>query len=49
MPGIEAAIKGDGFALLESSERLSIDFLLLPYERLWENLMGDTKNRADSD
>ena len=49
MPGIETAIKGDGFALLESNERLSIDFLLLPYERLWEHLIGYTEDRVSSD
>jgi hypothetical protein len=37
MPGIEAAIKARGFVLQNSRERLSIDFLLLPYEQLWQN------------
>ena len=40
LPGIETAIKQRGFELQESHERLSIDFLLLPYEQLWENLTG---------
>ncbi len=38
MPGIEAAIRQQGFEFQRSRERLSIDFLLLPYERLFENL-----------
>lgn len=40
MKGIEKAVVEQGFLLEESRERLSIDFLLLPYEKLWENLMG---------
>lgn len=36
MPGLETAILHKGFALQERQERLSIDFLLLPFERLWE-------------
>ncbi len=35
MPGLEAAIIGKGFHLQEEHKRLSIDFLLLPYEKLW--------------
>lgn len=35
MPGIEQAVKHKGFQLQSKQERLSIDFLLLPYERLW--------------
>ncbi len=41
MPGLEEAVKGRGFALLESHERLSIDFLSLSYARLWENITGE--------
>lgn len=41
MPGIEEAVREQGFELRESRERLSIDFLLLPYERIWGNLIGD--------
>ncbi len=40
MPGIETAVKQRGFVLQDSRERLSIDFLTLPYEQLWENLTG---------
>ncbi|MDA3903178.1 MAG: hypothetical protein PF441_07015 [Desulfuromusa sp.] len=40
MKGIEKAVLEQGFRLEESRERLSIDFLLLPYEKLWENMMG---------
>ncbi len=35
MPGLETAIELKGFTLTEQQERLSIDFMLLPYERLW--------------
>jgi len=35
MPGLETAVIGKGFHLQEQHKRLSIDFLLLPYERLW--------------
>ncbi len=38
MPGLEAAVKERGFVLLESRERLSIDFAGLPYGRLWESI-----------
>ena len=38
MKGIETAVQEKGFALESSHERLSIDFLLLPYGRLWEKL-----------
>ena len=38
MPGLEAAILQQGFEFQQSRQRLSIDFLLLPYERLLENL-----------
>ncbi|SDZ74677.1 hypothetical protein SAMN05660420_00092 [Desulfuromusa kysingii] len=40
MKGIEQEVLKRGFLLTESRERLSIDFLLLPYEKLWENLTG---------
>lgn len=40
MKGIEQAVVAKGFQLETSRERLSIDFLLLPYERLWANLLG---------
>lgn len=40
MPGIETAVKQRGFELQNSRERLSIDFLALPYEQLWENITG---------
>jgi len=36
MQGIEAMVKKRGFRLEESHSRLSIDFLLLPYEKIWE-------------
>jgi hypothetical protein len=38
MPGIEQAVLARNFTLQEQHERLSIDFLLLPYERLWGTL-----------
>ncbi len=38
MPGIEQAIIEQGFCLQESRERLSIDFLMLPYDKLWHQL-----------
>ncbi len=41
MPGIEAAVQGRGFTLSESHERLSIDFLSLPYRRLVGNIVDD--------
>lgn len=43
MPGIEQAILAKGFTLREKQQRLSIDFLLLPYEQLWNNLSGDSE------
>lgn len=36
MPGLETAVRHKGFKLQEQQERLSIDFLLLPYEQLWQ-------------
>jgi len=36
MPGIEQAVIEQGFSLSASRQRKSIDFLLLPYEKLWE-------------
>ncbi|WP_303722527.1 hypothetical protein [Malonomonas rubra] len=36
MPGLETAIRNRGFSLQNRTERRSIDFLLLPYEKLWE-------------
>ncbi len=36
MQGIEAMTKKRGFRLAKSHSRLSIDFLLLPYEKIWE-------------
>jgi hypothetical protein len=36
MQGIEAMVKKKGFELEKSHSRLSIDFLLLPYEKIWE-------------
>jgi uncharacterized protein YbaP (TraB family) len=36
MQGIEAMVKKRGFRLEASHSRLSIDFLLLPYEKIWE-------------
>lgn len=41
MPGIETALKQQGFELQQSRERLSIDFLLLPYEQWWRNALAD--------
>jgi len=38
MPGLETAIIGKGFHLQEKHRRLSIDFLLLPYEKLWSKI-----------
>ncbi|NOY13800.1 MAG: TraB/GumN family protein [Deltaproteobacteria bacterium] len=38
MPGIEAAVIARGFTLQQQQQRLSIDFLLLPYARLWANV-----------
>ncbi|MEE4254771.1 MAG: hypothetical protein V2I50_12090 [Desulfuromusa sp.] len=40
MKGIEEEVLKKGFHLAEEQERLSIDFLLLPYDRLWKNLIG---------
>lgn len=40
MKGIEQAVIEQGFLLEKSRERLSIDFLLLPYKQLWEGLTG---------
>ena len=40
MKGIEQAVLRQGFVLEQSRERLSIDFLLLPYEQLWQGLAG---------
>lgn len=36
MPGIEQAVEGMGFRLQRQQERMSIDFLQLPYTRLWQ-------------
>lgn len=38
MKDIEKAVLAEGFALTENRERLSIDFLLLPYGKLWDSL-----------
>ena len=38
MKDIEKAVLAEGFALTESRERLSIDFVLLPYGKLWDHL-----------
>lgn len=35
MPGIEREVVKQGFTLSSSQQRKSIDFLLLPYEKLW--------------
>ncbi len=35
MPGLETAILHKGFELQEQQERLSIDFLMLPFEQFW--------------
>ena len=40
MPGLEDAVRDRGFALQESHERLSIDFVSLPYGRLVENIIN---------
>lgn len=40
MKDIEKAVQAKGFVLTENRERLSIDFLLLPYGKLWDNLTG---------
>lgn len=40
MKGIEKEVLKKGFHLAEEQKRLSIDFLLLPYDRLWKNLLG---------
>ncbi|MCF6179971.1 MAG: TraB/GumN family protein, partial [Geopsychrobacter sp.] len=42
MPGIEAAVKEQGFALQKTRERQAIDFLTLPYGKLWKNLTATT-------
>lgn len=36
MPGLETAVRHKGFTLRQQQERLSIDFLRLPYEKLWQ-------------
>lgn len=38
MKGIEQALLEKGFQREKSRERLSIDFLALPYGKLWDNL-----------
>jgi len=38
MKGIEEEVLKKGFQLENSQKRLSIDFLLLPYEKLWKSL-----------
>lgn len=38
MKGIEKEVLKKGFRLVDSRKRLSIDFLLLPYEKLWKSL-----------
>lgn len=43
MKGIEKIVLDKGFQLEKSRERLSIDFLLLPYGQLWDNLTGAGK------
>lgn len=43
MKGIEKIVLGKGFQLEKNRERLSIDFLLLPYGQLWDNLTGAGK------
>ncbi len=40
MPGIEQRIRQLGFELSSEHERKSIDFLLLPYGQIWQNLTG---------
>ena len=43
MKGIEKAVLEKGFVLEENRERLSIDFLLLPYGQIWKNLTGSER------
>lgn len=45
MAGLEKAVLVKGFRLQKSHERLSIDFLLLPYADLWKLISG---NAAES-
>jgi hypothetical protein len=40
MPGLARAIEHKGFTLASQQERLSIDFLRLPYERIWESSLN---------
>ncbi len=40
MPGIEKRVRQLGFELSSEHERKSIDFLLLPYGQIWQNLTG---------
>lgn len=40
MKGIEIAVLEKGFVLEENRERLSIDFMLLPYGQIWKSLTG---------
>lgn len=44
MKGIEKAVLEKGFILTEQRNRLSIDFLLLPYKQLWEHLITRVSN-----
>lgn len=39
MPEIEHAVQSQGFRLLQQQERQSIDFLQLPYAKLWRALL----------
>ena len=39
MPEIEHAVQGQGFRLQQQQERLSIDFLKLPYAKIWQALL----------
>ncbi len=39
MKGIEKEVLKKGFRLVDSQKRLSIDFLLLPYENLWKSFL----------
>ncbi|SHJ04979.1 hypothetical protein SAMN02745165_01410 [Malonomonas rubra DSM 5091] len=43
MPGLERAILGKGFRLHEQDKRLSIDFLQLPFRKLWQNNSTEEK------
>ncbi len=43
MKGIEKSVLREGFQLEQNQERLSIDFLLLPYGQLWKNFTGENQ------